>query len=108
MVLINPRGNKGTKHKLSVKTCLCMMAGYYIRIGADTIPYGGYEGYRATRSVSENTFSFCVFLCEFHRDVHMIQYENKILLCIITFSFSKLNPYPLYRIHMKREILMAK
>ena len=32
----------------------------------------------------------------------MIQYENKISLCTITFSFSKLNSYHLNRNHMKR------
>ena len=39
-------------------------------------------------SVRENTFPFYIS-CDSYRDDRMIQYENKILLCTITFSFSK-------------------
>ena len=42
------------------------------------------------RDMCRKTLSLLCFSCEFHRDVHMIQYENKILYCTITFSYSKL------------------
>ena len=43
--------------------------------------------------------------CKFYRDDRMIQYANKISLCAITLSFSKFNPYHLYRNHTKGDIL---
>ena len=44
----------------------------------------------ALNSYDDKNFLFYEFSCEFHRDVCRIQYENELLLCTITFSFSKL------------------
>ena len=89
MVLMDPKGNKGTTHKLSGKT-LFVLTGSILcqdRQRHDSVLESARFGNLDIES-EKVTFSYYIS-CDSYRDVCMIQCENKISLCTITFSFSK-------------------
>ena len=106
MVLMDPRGNKGTKTNY-LKRLVCVDRQYTVSGLAQTRFHTGVIKVWAPRHcVGKATFHF-YFSCDSYWDARMIQYENKISLCTITFSFSKLKSYHINRNHMKGDLLLA-
>ena len=81
--LMNPRGNKGTKYKLSEKTCLCWEAGTVSGLEWTQFQTGSKQGCRPPHCVEKLIFHFTfnVILVEMFVWFNMrIKYRNGTLL----------------------------